>query len=71
MRSFFNLLKVLVVLLTFLVTEADAQLKPGIDFPAEIENPEVLGINKEPYHTTLMPYGNLQEALKAKRHASS
>jgi len=71
MRSIFNLLKVLVVLLTFLVTEADAQLKPGIDFPAEIENPEVLGINKEPYHTTLMPYGNLQEALKAKRHASS
>ena len=48
-----------------------AQLRPGIDYPAEIENPEVLGINKEPYHTTLMPYANLQEALKANRHASS
>jgi len=39
--------------------------------PAEIENPELLGINKEPYHATLMPYANLQEALVAKRHASS
>lgn len=39
--------------------------------PSEIENPELLGINKEPYHATLMPYANLQEALVAKRHASS
>jgi len=39
--------------------------------PPEIENPEVLGINKEPYHATLMPYSNLQEALVANRHASS
>jgi beta-galactosidase len=39
--------------------------------PPEIENPEMLGINKEPYHATLMPYANLQEALVAKRHASS
>ncbi len=46
-------------------------LKSGIDYPAEIENPECLGINKEPYHATLMPYANLKEALIAKRHASS
>jgi beta-galactosidase len=39
--------------------------------PSEIENPELLGINKEPYHATLMPYANLQEALVANRHASS
>lgn len=39
--------------------------------PAEIENPELLGINKEPAHATLMVYGNLQEALKANRQASS
>jgi beta-galactosidase len=39
--------------------------------PPEIENPECLGINKEPAHATLMPYGNLKEALAAKRHASS
>ncbi|WP_243348385.1 glycoside hydrolase family 2 TIM barrel-domain containing protein [Parabacteroides sp. FAFU027] len=47
------------------------QLRSGIDYPAEIENPECLGINKEPYHATLMPYGNLQEALAGKRLASS
>ena len=43
----------------------------GAPIPPEIENPELLGINKEPYHATLMPYANLQEALVAKRHASS
>lgn len=47
------------------------QLVPGKDFPAEIENPECLGINKEPAHATLMPYASLGEALKAKRHESS
>jgi len=39
--------------------------------PPEIENPECLGINKEPAHATLMPYANLKEALAAKRHDSS
>lgn len=39
--------------------------------PPELENPEILSINKEPHHATLMPYANLQEALAAKRHASS
>jgi len=48
-----------------------AQLRPGIDYPAEIEDPQCLGINKEPYHATLMPYGNLQEALNAIRLQSS
>jgi beta-galactosidase len=43
----------------------------GAPIPAEIENPELLGINKEPAHATLMAYGNLDEALKANRHASS
>ncbi|MFA5328071.1 MAG: glycoside hydrolase family 2 TIM barrel-domain containing protein [Prolixibacteraceae bacterium] len=38
---------------------------------SDLENPELLGINKEPYHATLMPYANLQEALVARRHASS
>ncbi|OIP84500.1 MAG: glycoside hydrolase [Porphyromonadaceae bacterium CG2_30_38_12] len=50
---------------------AQNQLKVGIDYPAEIENPECLGINKEPYHATLMPYLDLKEALVANRHASS
>lgn len=39
--------------------------------PPEIENPDVLGINKEPAHATLMPYPDLKEALAANRHASS
>ncbi len=43
----------------------------GAFIPAELENPEMLGINKEPYHATLMPYATLQEALVAKRHQSS
>ncbi|WP_224069813.1 glycoside hydrolase family 2 TIM barrel-domain containing protein [Arachidicoccus terrestris] len=39
--------------------------------PKEIQDPECLGINKEPYHATLMPYGNLQEALKGDRRHST
>jgi beta-galactosidase len=39
--------------------------------PPEIENPECLGINKQPAHATLMPYASLKEALAAKRDASS
>ena len=43
----------------------------GALVPPEIENPELLGINKEAAHATLMVYGNQAEALKANRHASS
>lgn len=43
----------------------------GAFVPAEIENVECLGINKEPYHATLMPYSTLKEALGAKRHEST
>ena len=43
----------------------------GAPVPTEIENPELLGINKEPAHATLMPYANLNEALLAKRHSST
>ena len=39
--------------------------------PKEIEDPECIGIHKEPAHATLMPYASLTEALKADRHASS
>ena len=53
------------------ISNAQTALRAGIDFPAEIENPEITGINKEAYHATLMPYANLQEALVAKRHAST
>ena len=43
----------------------------GATVPGEIENPECIGINKEPHHAALMPYANLKEALAANRHASS
>ncbi|MBB5060394.1 beta-galactosidase [Granulicella aggregans] len=39
--------------------------------PSEVENEQVLGINKEPYHATLMPYKDRSEALLAKRSAST
>lgn len=42
-----------------------------VPIPPEIENEQIQGINKQPWHATLMPYGSLQEALAAKRHASS
>ncbi|WP_321437867.1 glycoside hydrolase family 2 TIM barrel-domain containing protein [uncultured Bacteroides sp.] len=61
----------LVFLSLFSVNGVWAQLADKASIPPEIENPESLGVNKEPYHATLMPYGNLQEALAANRHASS
>ena len=57
--------------LLFLILFASNSWCNAAPIPPEIENPELLGINKEPYHATLMPYANLQEALVAKRHASS
>jgi len=42
----------------------------GAPVPPEIQNPELLGINKELPHSSLMPYSDLKEALAAKRHAS-
>ena len=43
----------------------------GAPVPPEIQNPEILGINKEQAHASLMPYANLNEALVAKRHTST
>lgn len=42
-------------------------LNLGAALPPEIENPECLGINKQPYHATLMPYATLEQALEGKR----
>jgi beta-galactosidase len=39
--------------------------------PSEIQNEQLLGINKQPYHATLMPYGSRDEALAARRSAST
>ena len=35
--------------------------------PKEIEDPEIQGINKEPYHATLVPYGTVAQAVNADR----
>ena len=47
------------------VRAADAPIPP------EIENEQILSIGKQPWHATLMPYGNMNEALAAKRADSS
>jgi beta-galactosidase len=39
--------------------------------PSELEDPQILGVSKEPAHATLMPYANIKEALIAKRQFSS
>lgn len=39
--------------------------------PPELETPQCLGIRKEPAHATLVPYGDLKQALAAKRRESS
>jgi beta-galactosidase len=46
-------------------------LSPLPPIPPEIEDEQVLGIGKIPYHSELMPYGNLREALAARRDRSS
>ena len=49
----------------------DTVVKGSATVPTEIEDPRNIGINKEPAHASLMPYANLQEALKANRRAST
>ncbi|WEK37676.1 MAG: glycoside hydrolase family 2 TIM barrel-domain containing protein [Candidatus Pseudobacter hemicellulosilyticus] len=44
---------------------------PHAPVPPEIEDPENIGINREPNHATLMPYASLTEALAGKRHAAA
>jgi beta-galactosidase len=58
----------LVLLFMFLVNYTFSQNAP---VPSELEDPTCLGLNKEPFHATLMPYADLKEALLANRHASS
>ncbi|MEJ7644770.1 MAG: glycoside hydrolase family 2 TIM barrel-domain containing protein [Chryseolinea sp.] len=48
------------------LTKADTSF-----IPAEIENPEIIGINKQPSHATLIPYGSLKEAMTCNRSISS
>lgn len=48
-----------------------AQVRDTAGVPPEIENPRLTGIHKEPAHATLMPYGNIAEAFRGNRKASS
>lgn len=51
--------------------EQNLSAQDTVKVPKEIEDPENIGINKEPAHATLMPYASLKEALTANRHAST
>lgn len=51
--------------------EQNLSVQDTAKVPKEIEDPENIGINKEPAHATLMPYASLKEALTANRHAST
>lgn len=39
--------------------------------PPEVENEQTMGVNKIPYHSTLVPYGSVAEALAGKRDRST
>jgi beta-galactosidase len=66
LKSILAILAMLLPMAAGLLASASAA-----SLPREIEDPQCLGINKEPWHATLMPYANMQEALAANRHASS
>jgi beta-galactosidase len=55
---------------TTFVDETNTIGSDSATVPAEIEDPRCLGINKQPFHATLMPYATLKEAVTANRHAS-
>jgi len=65
-KTMFRILAMMLPMAGGLMASASAA-----SLPPEIEDPQCLGINKEPWHATLMPYANMQEALVANRHASS
>jgi len=58
-------------LVLFFVLFVNYTFSQNAPVPTELEDPTCLGINKEPYHATLMPYASIKEALAANRHASS
>jgi beta-galactosidase len=46
---------------------AGTALAANAPLPPEIENPEILSVNKEPSHATLMPYATVEQAVAGKR----
>ncbi len=66
------MIKLLLLFITVLnLCTVYAAEPPPATVPPEIENEQVLGINKQPWHATLMPYATLPEALRAERSRSS
>ncbi len=66
-------LRVLGCILTIMVAiplwaSAETEIAP---VPSEIENEQLLGINKQPYHATLMPYPTRAEAVAGIRAKST
>lgn len=59
------------VLWLFMAIPSLAAAAAAAPVPPEIENEQMLGQNKQPWHATLMPYATMDEALRARRSASS
>jgi len=57
------------MLLAFGLMSSPAIAQPA-PLPPELEDPECLGVNKEPAHAVLMPYATPAEAFAANRQAS-
>ena len=55
------------ILLFFASLMAPACFAQQVPLPPEIENPRVLGVNKEPAHATLLPYTSEAEALSGSK----
>ena len=56
MQAQWGLKSVLAILATMLPMAAGLASASAASIPPEIEDPQCLGINKEPWHATLMPY---------------
>ena len=66
-----NLLSALFLCLSAQILASASPSVDTVGVPPEIEDPRCLGINKQPYHATLMPYASLKEALSLDRRSSS
>ncbi len=64
-------MKTALILSLGLIALTHPSIAADAPIPPEIEDPQVVAINKEPWHAVLMPYANLKEALNAKRAESS
>ena len=63
-------MKIFIALAFLLFFAAGRTVRADAPIPPEIENEQILGINKQPWHTTLMPYATEKQAIAAERAAS-